>query len=87
MARHSVVTLPPCFFSEDVTGKVVSSSCRVAYRCVGYLKESGETEFLGAAALYGPAVSASYVSVWNIDGMVLDKEKMKGSEENRFQCH
>jgi hypothetical protein len=53
---------------------------------VGYL-ESGEAEFLGAAALYGLAVSAPYVSVWNIDGMILDKEKIKGFEENRFHCH
>jgi hypothetical protein len=75
------------FFSEDLRGKVVSSSCRVAYGYVSYLKESRKTEFLGTASLYGPVVSAPYVSVCNIDGMGLDKENVKFFEQNRFQCH
>lgn len=48
---------------------------------VCYLEESGETMLLG------PAVSAPYVSVWNIEGMRHDKEKIKCFEKNRFQCH
>jgi hypothetical protein len=75
------------FSSEDVKGKVVSSNCRVAYGCVSYWKESSETELLGTAALYGPVVSTPYVSAWNIEGMRLDKEKIKCFEENRFQYH
>lgn len=53
---------------------------------VCYLKESGGIELLGTAALCGPVVSAPYMSVWNIEGMRVNKEKIKCFEENRFQC-